>query len=187
MMAPMLRPPLSCLLVAFAACSGSPALRGAPAPPAPEPAPRPSAVEFKIENGRLSLPGPVEFVTGRSVPTAASDPALRHVVAFLAAKPAITLLRIEAHSDGSGEPAAEQTLTEGRALAVCLRLIELGASESRLLPVGFGGNKPIADGSTPAGRAQNGRIEFHPAEMNGKAIGGLPVDGGGRVAKPLAK
>lgn len=171
------------LLLALAACAGKPAPRTPPLPLRP---PQPPAPAFQVENGAVVLPVAVEFIAGRAVPTAPSDAALRHVVAFLAAKPAITLLRVEAHTNGD-DAAAEQTLSEGRAMAVCLRLVEMGADESRLLPVGFGNTKPRADGSTPAGRAQNERIEFHPAAMNGKPIGGLPVDGGGKVAGPAAK
>lgn len=172
------------LLLALAACAGKPAPR---TPPVPIPPPHPPAPAFQVENGAVVLPVAVQFTTGRAVPTPASDEALRHVVAFLAAKPAITLLRVEAHTSGEADAVAEQTLSEGRAMAVCLRLVEMGADEARLLPVGFGSAKPRADGSTPAGRAQNARIEFHPAAMNGKPIGGLPVDGGGKVAGPAAK
>lgn len=164
------------LLVLLAACAGSP-------PPAPAPeVPPPPPIEFRVENGALALPGPVAFSTGQSVPGPDSDAALRHVVAFLASKPSITLLRVEVHGDETGDDA--QALTEARALGVVVRLQELGADGARLLPVGFGGTKPVADGRTPEGRAQNRRVEFHPAEMRGRAIGGLPVDGGGRVAKP---
>ena len=171
------------LLLELAACAGKPAPR---TPPLPVPPPHPPAPAFQVENGAVVLPLPVEFSAGRAVPTEASDEALRHVVAFLAAKPAITLLRVEAHTNGA-DAAAEQTLSEGRAMAVCLRLVEMGADEARLLPVGFGNTKPRADGSTPAGRAQNVRIEFRPAAMNGKPIGGMPVDGGGKVAGTAAK
>lgn len=162
---------LPCVLVLFAACAGA---------PAPESS-TPPVVDFRVQSGTLVLPGPVTFVDGQSVPGPDSDAALKHVVAFLATMPSVTLLRVEVHADAEGD--AAQTLTEARALGVVLRLRELGADGDRLLPVGFGGTKPVADGSTPAGRAQNRRVEFHPAEMRGKPIGGMPVDGGGRVAK----
>ncbi len=138
---------------------------------------------FTVEEGRLLVPGEVTFAAGQAAPTAESDAALQHVVAFLAAREAITLLRVEAHGDGSAGGDDEQRLTEARALAVVVRLIELGADEDRLLPVGFGATKPVADANTPAGRAQNRRIEFRPAAMRGKPIGNMPVDGGGRVAR----
>jgi len=158
-------------------CSGTPVPH-----PAPGSVPDPDAA-FVVEDGMLVLPGPVSFATGRAVPTEDSDLALRHVVRFLANKPAVTLLRIEVHTDGSSGAAREQALSEARALAVAVRLIEFGADADRLLPVGFGSTKPAADRTTPAGRAQNSRVEFHPAALRGKPIGGLPVDGGGVAAR----
>lgn len=183
-----MRPALpTAVLLVLTACSSAPEPKSR-GPARPVPAPRPALTpdqppSFTVEDGKLLVPGEVSFAAGQAAPTADSDAALRHVVAFLAAREAITLLRVEAHSDGTGDAEAEQKLTEARALAVVVRLIELGADEERLLPVGFGATKPIADPSTPAGRAQNRRIEFRPAAMRGKPIGNMPVDGGGRVAK----
>jgi OOP family OmpA-OmpF porin len=165
------------VLVLLASCAGSP-----PSSPSPDSPPPPPPAEFRIEDGALVLPGPVTFVAGQAVPGSDSDAALRHVVAFLAEKPSITLLRVEVHGDESGDGA--QALTEARALGVVVRLQELGAAGERLLPVGFGATKPVADNQTPASRAQNRRVEFRPAALRGKPIGGLPVDGGGRIATP---
>lgn len=179
------------LLFLLAACAGTPTVPHTPVPPAPAPAPAPvarpaepapSPVAYRIEDGKVVLPVAVAFAAGQAVPTPESDAALRHVVGFLAAKTDITKLRIEVHGDGSA--ADEQRLTEARALAIQVRLVELGADGARLLPVGFGASKPVADGTTPAGKAQNRRVEFRPAELRGKAIGGMPLDGGGRVAEP---
>jgi OmpA-OmpF porin, OOP family len=160
----------------------------APPPQKPETAPARRSVlavdhaEFTIENGRLVVPWEVEFEPGQATPNANSEKTLQHVAAFLAARPAITLLRIEGHGPGQGDAAAAQTLSEARALAVVVRLIELGVAEERLLPVGFGNHKPVvASGSSEPG-LRNERIEFRPAAMRGRAIGGLPVDGGGKVA-----
>jgi OOP family OmpA-OmpF porin len=169
----------------FAACAGQPVVRHEPAPPRVTPSaaverPAPAAA-FQVEAGALVLPGPLLFTEGEAVPTAESDTALQHVVAFLTAKPDVTLLRIEVHTDGA--TAEDQAVSEARALAIAVRLQELGADEARLLPVGFGGTKPVSAPDTPAGRAQNRRIEFRPAELRGKPIGGMPVDGGGRVVR----
>jgi OOP family OmpA-OmpF porin len=65
---------------------------------------------------------------------------------------------------------------------VARRLVADGSACKRLLPVGFGGTKPVASNATPDGKAQNRRTDFVNAELRGRAIGGLPVDGGGRVA-----
>jgi len=133
-------------------------------------------------NGALRLPGPVLFETGSDVLKAESDPVLTVVKDYLVAKPQITLLRIEGHTDNVGVAADNQKLSERRSLSVARWLISHGIKCSRLVPVGFGDRKPIADNSTPAGREQNRRTVFINAELNNKAIGGFPVDGGGTVS-----
>ena len=49
----------------------------------------------------------------------------------------------------------------------------------RLVAVGFGAERPIADNSTAEGRAQNRRTEFKIAAVNGNPYRGVPLDGGG--------
>jgi OmpA-OmpF porin, OOP family len=151
----------------------------APPPPPPLPPPpqqRPPAADL------LVLSGPLAFETGRVSLRPESDPVLLGVVRQLRAKPAITLLRIEVHSDSAGGAASNQLLTEQRALTVARWLVARGVRCRRLLPVGFGETKPIADNRTAAGRALNRRTELHVAALNGRPLNGRAVDGGGRVA-----
>jgi hypothetical protein len=42
--------------------------------------------------------------------------------------------------------------------------------------------KPVADASTPEGRAANVRIDAINAALRGRLIGGMPADGGGQLA-----
>jgi OOP family OmpA-OmpF porin len=100
------------------------------------------------------------------------------VRAYLEAKSYISSLRIEGH----GDDAASQALTEKRALAVARWLVAKGVDCKRLVAVGFGNTKPVADNSTPEGKAQNRRIAFFNAGLRGRAIGGEPLDGGGKLA-----
>lgn len=153
----------------------APAAAPAPEAPAAE-APAAAPVSYRLDGNRLELPGPIVFSGDALDP--ASDPALEHARSYLAAKDYITVMRIEGH-------AVDQAASERRALAVGRWLVAHGVDCKRLLAVGFGPNKPIASDSTPEGRAQNTRIELHNAELRGRAIGGMPLDGGGRVAGDL--
>lgn len=137
---------------------------------------------FELDGNRLVVPGPVVFETGSDVIKAESEAVLLHVKAFLEAKEYITTMRIEVHSDDVGSEQTNQTLTEKRALAVARWLVAKGVDCKRLIPVGFGSNKPVASNSTPEGKAANRRTEFHNAAIKGRAIGGMPLDGGGQVA-----
>lgn len=137
---------------------------------------------FELDGHALKLPGPVVYQTGGDRILSESEPALMHVVRYLEAKSYISLLRIENHTDAQGQDEANQALSERRALAVARWLVSKGVDCKRLLPVGFGESKPVADNATPSGRAQNRRTAFVNAALRGRPIGGMPVDGGGKVA-----
>jgi OOP family OmpA-OmpF porin len=142
------------------------------------------APSFKLEGMRLVLPSPITFQPGTDTLTEESTPALEYVRAYLDAKSYITSLRIEGHS----EEADSLALTGKRALAVARWLVAKGVDCKRLVPVGFGDEKPIADNATPEGKAENRRVSFINAALRDRPIGGLPVDGGRKVAgDPCAK
>ena len=147
--------------------------------------PREKTTKFTLEQGRLVLPGPILFEAGTAAIQKEAEPSLWVVVDFLEAKDYITKLRIEGHVDLPGEKG--QTLSEQRALAVAKWLVAKGVDPKRVLPVGFGAYRPVEDNATPAGKAANRRIEFRPAELRGKAMGGLPLDGGGNPAGDPSK
>ena len=133
---------------------------------------------FKIEQGKLVVPSSIAFEPSSDKLTPASEDAIKYVTAFLAEKKDITSLRIENHTDASDG----QALTEKRALAVARALVKHGVECARLIPVGFGGTKPVAANDTPDNKAKNRRTEFAMAALRGHAIGGGALDGGGKVA-----
>ena len=86
--------------------------------------------------------------------------ALDRIADFLKANPEVKL-RIHGHTDsGAQDPSYNQRLSEARANAVRTYLIQKGIDPNRIQAVGHGNRKPIADNSTPEGRAQNRRVEF---------------------------
>ncbi len=68
--------------------------------------------------------------------------------------------RIEGHTDSDGDESFNQKLSEERALAVKDLLISSGIEKERLESKGYGETKPVADNSTPEGKANNRRVEF---------------------------
>lgn len=174
------RSPVS-LFASFFACALLLAAPGAGQAQAPSP-PR-----FALENNQLKLPSAIVFETASDKLKPESDAALSHVAAYLNDKTYISLLRIENHSDNSGAAPANQQLSEKRALAVGRWLIAHGVECKRLLAVGFGGTKPVADNATAEGKAQNRRTVFVNAALRGHLIGGMPADGGGQTAGDLCK
>lgn len=137
---------------------------------------------FKIENNELILPSPIVFKTGsEAIDMDASKAALEHIKAYLDAKSYISLIRIEGHVS-SGKMANDQKLSELRAKAVYEWLVKVGVDCKRLIGVGFGNTKPIAENTSPEGKAQNNRIAIVNTELRNKAIGGMAIDGGGIIS-----
>ena len=143
------------------------------------------AQDYKLEGGEIKITKPVLFEAGSAKLKPESTVALQIIKQYLDDKSYISMLRVEAHTDNNADPAASQPLSEKRALAVCKKLIELGVDCKRLIAVGFGDTKPVADNSTPDGKAENSRVTFVNVSLRGHVIGGMPIDGGGKVAGEL--
>jgi outer membrane protein OmpA-like peptidoglycan-associated protein len=69
-------------------------------------------------------------------------------------------LTIEGNTDNVGKDDFNMTLSQKRTESVKQYLIGKGISESRLIAVGNGETKPIADNKTKLGRAKNRRVEL---------------------------
>lgn len=67
---------------------------------------------------------------------------------------------VSGHTDDVGSAAANQKLSEARALAVKQYLIKKGLPENRIESQGYGATKPIGDNKSDAGRAQNRRVQI---------------------------
>ncbi len=130
----------------------------------------------------LELPAPIVFETGSDRLSPASDEMLEIVRDYLDAKPEVTLLRIEGHTDAESNPEASFVLSQKRAMTVARWLIGMGVRCDRLLPVGFGQSKELVADDTPEHKAQNRRIVFVDAAIKGKPVNGMAVDGAGRPA-----
>ena len=69
-------------------------------------------------------------------------------------------LTVEGHTDNVGNNAANQALSQQRAIAVRDYLLQnVAMSADRITAVGYGKNRPIAPNDTAAGRARNRRID----------------------------
>ncbi|MBX2804109.1 MAG: OmpA family protein [Myxococcales bacterium] len=100
----------------------------------------------------------IEFATSSATIGASSNPLLDSVAEAADACPGT--LRIEGHTDNTGEASFNEELSRKRAESVRAALVQRGLSGSRLVAQGYGSRKPIADNRTAAGRAHNRRIEI---------------------------
>jgi outer membrane protein OmpA-like peptidoglycan-associated protein len=84
---------------------------------------------------------------------------LQKLARFMQENPQIRV-EVSGHTDNSGQPAYNKQLSERRAFSVYNYLIQQGILKNRLVPVGYGADRPIAGNDSEAGRQQNRRIEF---------------------------
>jgi outer membrane protein OmpA-like peptidoglycan-associated protein len=84
---------------------------------------------------------------------------LNAVVQLMKENPSLHI-QINGHTDNSGNAADNKTLSENRARAVTNYLIAKGIAQGRLSFKGFGDTKPVADNTSPEGRAKNRRTEL---------------------------
>lgn len=152
----------------------------ASAPPATTPPPASDAKPV-VKKDRLEIPGQIVFESGKAVLKPESEAGINQLKQYLDETPRVTKLRIEGHTDNVGSPEANELLSGQRALAIKAALIAKGIAKERLLAVGFGQSKPIADNATEEGKAKNRRTEFRIAELGGKKYLGLDPAGGGKV------
>ncbi|MEO5564340.1 MAG: OmpA family protein [Chitinophagaceae bacterium] len=81
------------------------------------------------------------------------------VVQLLAENPTVKIL-ISGHTDNTGAPAANLTLSNNRAKAVISYLVKKGISPQRLASRGFGETQPMAPNTNEEGKTKNRRTEM---------------------------
>jgi OOP family OmpA-OmpF porin len=81
------------------------------------------------------------------------------VTALMTSHPELKF-EIGGHTDSDGDNAYNLKLSQQRADAVKQQLISQGIDASRFTTKGYGSSKPIADNTSPEGKANNRRVEF---------------------------
>ena len=71
-----------------------------------------------------------------------------------------TIVTIEGYTDSDGSTKYNKQLSQKRADVVKAYLENRGVAKERLIAIGYGESKPIADNATEDGRQKNRRIEF---------------------------
>ena len=111
-----------------------------------------------VNSTTVTLRG-VVFPSGRDELTASARAVLDAVAAQLIEMRGFRV-EIAGHSDAQGAQTANLRLSLARAEAVRAYLVMKGVPAERLTARGYGPTKPIASNKTPAGRAQNRRVEL---------------------------
>lgn len=109
------------------------------------------AIKVTFDSGIL-------FATGKSELNVQSKNALTKFVESLK-KTEETDLTIYGHTDNTGSREFNEKLSIDRAQSVVKYLVQNGISQERTSIKGFAWDQPVADNTTPEGRAQNRRVE----------------------------
>ena len=111
------------------------------------------------DNITLNMPGNITFKTD----SAELDPSFYKVlnsVGIIVKKYNKTVVEVAGHTDSTGSAEYNQKLSERRANSVAQYLESQGLASNRVVTVGAGETRPVADNSTPEGRQANRRVEL---------------------------
>ena len=111
------------------------------------------------DNITLNMPGNVTFATNSSDLSPAFFDVLNSVGKVLKELDK-TVVEVAGHTDNTGSESYNQSLSERRAGAVSSYLQAQGTNSQRLITVGMGELRPVADNNTANGRQVNRRVEI---------------------------
>lgn len=138
----------------------------APSPPEPTLAPLVASVVPKekprviIGRQKLEIRERIFFASDKADILRPSFSILDHLAKVILDHPELPPIVVEGHTDDRGLTVHNRKLSQARAQAVCAYLIDKGVAPGRVLPKGFGPDKPIDDNKTARGRSNNRRVEF---------------------------
>ncbi len=124
------------------------------------PEPGPARPVVTLSGSRSLVADTIYFEGQADTINASSRPLLDDLARTLQRLPPHKRVRVEGHTDAEGNPERNIDLSYRRAKAVVEYLKARGVPASRLEYAGYGGQKPLADNSSPEGRALNRRVQF---------------------------
>jgi outer membrane protein OmpA-like peptidoglycan-associated protein len=111
------------------------------------------------DNITLNMPGNVTFATDSSDLSPAFFNVLNSVGKVLAEYEQ-TVVEVAGHTDSTGSNSYNQSLSERRATSVSSYLSGQGVIAQRVITLGMGEARPVADNSSKTGRQANRRVEI---------------------------
>lgn len=118
------------------------------------------------DNITLNMPGNVTFATDSSDLRPAFFDVLNSVGLVLEEYNQ-TVIEVAGHTDSRGSESYNQGLSERRAGSVANYLSSQGVSSQRIITVGMGELRPVADNTTSSGQQANRRVEITMVPITG--------------------
>jgi len=120
----------------------------------------------KTERGLVITLGDVLFNTNKAQLKSGGMHNVQKLAAFLNQYPQHKVL-VEGHTDSTGSDSYNQELSDRRANAVRMALINMGISSDRVTTHGYGEAFPVGGNDTAAGRQSNRRVEIIISDSKG--------------------
>jgi len=114
----------------------------------------------------LNMPGNLTFATN-SADVKSNFYSVLNSVSLVLKEYEKTVIEVAGHTDNRGSDTYNQSLSVRRAASVSQYLGSQGLEHMRLITVGYGELRPVADNDTEAGRQQNRRVELTLAPITG--------------------
>ncbi|HYK45790.1 MAG TPA: OmpA family protein [Parafilimonas sp.] len=112
------------------------------------------------EGIKIELPNNILFDVNKFDLKPSAEETIAVVAEIIKSYPGSTV-KIQGHTDATGNADANQQLSENRAKSVMSALTKKGIPpDIKLQPEGFGASKPVASNDTEEGRAKNRRVEI---------------------------
>lgn len=111
------------------------------------------------DNITLNMPGNITFATN-SADLNAGFYAVLDSVGLVVNEFNQTVIEVAGHTDSTGTDTYNQQLSERRAASVSRYLTSRQVRSDRIIEVGMGESRPIADNTTESGRQANRRVEL---------------------------
>ena len=122
--------------------------------------PRPADEGPLLLGDTLHPAQPIIFEFAAPQITPASEPVLDGLATYLTSNPDLGIFEVGVHVDGLGNRKWKVYLSHERAEALVKALESRGVPANRLVAHGYGFDVPVADDTTPEGRALNRRVEL---------------------------
>ncbi|MGD0958165.1 MAG: OmpA family protein [Methylomonas sp.] len=116
--------------------------------------------------GMMITMGDVLFRTGKAQLEQGGMRIVEKLADFLNQHPQYNIL-IEGHTDNTGKHEYNQELSERRAEAVQVALLDMAVDGARMSTRGYGDEYPVASNSTSAGRQMNRRVDIVLSDEKG--------------------
>jgi len=111
-----------------------------------------------LTDGKIVANG-IKFDSGKATLKPESMGIINQVAKLMKEHPEINF-SVEGHTDSDGDAQFNIDLSEQRANTVMNELIAQGIEAKRMIAKGFGEDVPVADNTSPEGKANNRRVEF---------------------------